>query len=464
MTVQHNDIIHFIGVGGIGMSGIAQVLASKGYPVSGSDLKTTSITRRLSALGVRICEGHKAENVKDATVVVYSSAVRESNPELQEARKRGLKIMRRAEMLAFVLGWGRSIVISGAHGKTTTTSMVVTTLEAAGMNPTSLIGGELNDIGGNARLGTGEWAVAEGDESDGSLVLLPADVAVVTNIDLEHLDHYPDIASVKACFRQFFKSAKPGARYIVCADSPVALELASEFPRESVLLYGRGENAQYQIRDLEARHDATEFSLTCEANLMGRVRVNVPGVHNASNATAACLAAMQAGLDFEAAADGLARYRGVRRRFEFKGTVGGVTVVDDYGHHPTEITATLATLSGYTQGRRVVIFQPHRYTRTAYLMKDFCTSFQQAKLDWLIVTEVYSAGEDPIPQATGEHLAHEIQKGASFKVSYQPRVPDIAREIVAHINSGDTVLTLGAGDVVKAGETLLSILGGSGNA
>lgn len=464
MTIQSNDVIHFIGVGGIGMSGIAQVLAAKGYTVSGSDLRTTPLTKRLETLGVRIYEGHRAENVEGASVVVYSSAVRESNPELKKARDTGLKTLRRAEMLAFILGWGRSIVVSGAHGKTTTTSMVVTTLESAGTNPTSLIGGELNDIGGNARLGTGEWTVAEGDESDGSLVLLPADVAVVTNIDLEHLDHYPDIESVKTCFRSFLRNAKPKARFVLCADSPCAAQLARELPQESVMLYGRTESARYQIRELNVKKDGTEFSLVCDERLLGKLSINVPGAHNALNATAACLAAMQTGLGFEEISKGLSRYRGVRRRFELKGVAKGVTLLDDYGHHPTEVAATLATLKGFAQGRRIVVFQPHRYTRTAHLMDDFCASFRDGAPDWLIVTEVYSAGEDPIAGATGESLAQKIQKNASFKVSYVPRVSDIAVELSGQLQSGDTVLTLGAGDVLKAGEALLKILGGGVNA
>lgn len=460
MTFRYDQIIHFIGIGGIGMSAIAKILVSKGYKVTGSDLRKNRTVIRLQAQGVKIFLGHEASNVQQADVVVYSSAVRDTNPEIIRAKELQLKIIKRAEMLAEILTWRQSIVCAGSHGKTTTTSMVTTILEQTGKSPTSIIGGELEDIGGNAKLGSGEWCIAEGDESDGSLVNLHPDVAVITNIDLEHLDHYPDIESIIECFRQFMQGTKPGGRFVICSDNLHLAQLAKEFPRESISSYGFNDGADYQLRNIKSRPGGTEFHLFHAGENLGTIEVNVPGRHNALNGVAACLATMQTGLTLEEATSGLRKYRGVGRRFERKGQRAGVTVLDDYGHHPSEIEATLEALFTFATGRKIVVFQPHRYSRTAHLMKDFSRAFNSQKLDMLVLTDIYSAGETPIEGVTGEALAACVGESAPFKVLFVSKIEDIPDAIATELGPGDTVLTLGAGDVFNVGERLLDILGG----
>jgi UDP-N-acetylmuramate--alanine ligase len=445
--------VHFVGIGGIGMSGIAEVLLNLGYRVTGSDLAENDTTARLARLGGMVQKGHRAQNVAGADVVVISSAVHPDNPEVVEARRAGIPVIPRAAMLNELMRMKYAIAVAGSHGKTSTTSMVATVLAAAGFDPTVVIGGKLDTLGGtNARLGAGDYLVAEADESDGSFLALTPTLAVVTNIDREHMDHYHTLEALRESFRQFLRKVPFYGRAVLCLDDPEVAGLPEGLDRPLVTY---GLNAQAEVRASAVRLEGftSSFRAHRRGEELGPFSLKVPGEHNVKNA----LAAIAVGLELEVAPDeirrALAGFAGVQRRFSLKGEAGGVQVYDDYGHHPTEVRATLAAARAAWKGRVVVLFQPHRYSRTADLMGDFGTAFHDA--DLVFITEIYAAGEEPVGDLSGADVAHVISRrghrGASFVGAWREGLG----AVVAALRPGDLLLSLGAGDVWKASEEIL---------
>jgi UDP-N-acetylmuramate--alanine ligase len=449
-TSQH---AHFIGIGGIGMSGIAEILLNLGMKVSGSDLRRSPVTDRLAQLGATIYEGHEAGHVAGATVVVTSSAVGVTNPEVVEAHARKIPVIQRAEMLAELMRLKYGIAIAGMHGKTTTTSMVASVLAAGGLDPTVVVGGRVDAMGSNARLGTTQYLVAEADESDRSFLKLSPILAVVTNLDREHMDCYHDMADVEHAFLAFMDKVPFYGAVTACLDNPL---LAAILPRvrRRVFTYGISPGANYRLEFLEAAQGTfSRFLVITAAGPLGPFELHVPGRHNVLNATAAVAIAHQLEVAPEKIAEGLNRFRGVDRRFQQRGQARGVTVVDDYGHHPTEIRATLAAARECGHKRVFVVFQPHRYTRTKDLLDEFSGAFKDA--DTVIVLPIYAASEEPIPGVTAEHLASRIQGPA---VHYAPEFADAVRLVAAEVREGDLILTLGAGSVSHLALQILTAL------
>ncbi|MDI9569630.1 MAG: UDP-N-acetylmuramate--L-alanine ligase [Pseudomonadota bacterium] len=444
--------IHFVGIGGIGMSGIAEVLLNLGYDITGSDLGQTDITQRLAALGARIFKGHDESHLGDADVVVTSTAVKNDNPEVLAAHRRNIPVIPRAEMLAELLKMKFSIAVSGSHGKTTTTSMIATVLGQGGLDPTMVIGGKLASIGGNAKMGGGEIIVAEADESDGSFLKLNPCLAVITNIDREHLDHYRDIDEIKAAFLQFANMVPFYGATVLCLDDAHIREILPQIKRRTIT-YGLTAAADYRAIDIHIQGPWTSFSVLHREEPLGKVILNVPGLFNVCNALAAIAVAREIDMDFPAIAAGLKTFTGVQRRLEVKGTVGGVTVVDDYGHHPTEIRETLAAARTVWPGRLIVVFQPHRYTRTRALFEEFTGAFDDA--DLLVITDIYAASEAPIPGVSSEILAAAIRKREQREVDYIPALDAISDRLLAIARPGDVIVTQGAGTVWKIGEEYL---------
>ena len=459
--------IHFVGIGGIGMSGIAELLANLGYAVSGSDAKRSDVTTRLEHLfGVTVFEGHAAANVGDADVVVFSSAVRPANPEIVEARRRGIPVIPRAEMLAELMRLKFSIAVAGSHGKTTTTSMIALVLERGGLDPTAVIGGRLSAFGSNARLGRGEYLVAEADESDRSFLMLWPSIAVMTNIDNEHMESYGSLADLQQAFLDFANKVPFYGAAVACVDDA---NLGAILPsvRRHLVTYGL-DNPEAMVRG--ERVEIGSFGGRCEVHrhspdgrtTLGTIELSVPGRHNLQNALAAVAVAERIGLDFARVADALASFNGAERRFERHGEVGGVLVVDDYGHHPTEIRAVMAAARA-TLGRRIVVaFQPHRYSRTAHLMDAFGPALADA--DEIVLTDIYAAGEEPIPEVTIERLADSIRSGSGRPVHLVKRLTDVVPAIVAMVRPGDMVITLGAGSIGTLPERILEALAAGGEA
>jgi len=447
--------IHFVGIGGIGMSGIAELLLNLGYRVSGTDRRQSDTTDRLTGLGAQIRIGHAADHVPgDAHVVVVSSAVRGGNPEVEEANRRKIPVIPRAEMLAELMRMKYGIAIAGTHGKTTTTSMVATVLAAAGWDPTAVVGGKLNSLGSNAKLGSGEFLVAEADESDGSFLRLSPTVAVVTNIDPEHLDYYSGIGQIKETFLHFINRVPFYGFAVLCIDHPNVQELIPAL-RKTFVTYGFSAQADYRAEAVVAEGMLSRFRVCRRGERLGEIAVRAPGMHNVSNALAAVAVASELGIPFDRVREGLADYRGVQRRFQMKGEREGVLVVDDYGHHPAEIRATLAAARAVWPGRRIVVgFQPHRFSRTHALFREFLSAFHDA--DLLILFEVYPAGEEPIADATGERLAEAIREHGHKAVLYAGQAGEATAEVVSRLRPGDIFLTMGAGDVWKVGEHVLS--------
>ncbi len=447
--------IHFVGIGGIGMSGIAELLLNLGYGVSGSDLADSETTRRLAQLGARVHRGHSAQNIGDADVVVYSSAVRPDNPELLGARERGIPVIRRAEMLAELMRLKYGIAVAGAHGKTTTTSMIATVLAHAGLDPTAVVGGKLQGLGGGAKLGQGEYLVAEADESDGSFLRLSPTVAVVTNIDKEHLDHYRNLAHIQETFLEFINRIPFYGVAVLCLDDP---HIPSLLPRieKRVLTYGLNPQADIQASDIRVRGTSCVFCVSLHRSRLGDVFLPLPGLHNVLNALAAAGVGLELEVPFPKIQEALKGFAGVQRRFQVKATIEDITVVDDYGHHPSEIRATLKAAKSSWGKRLLVIFQPHRYSRTQHLYEDFLTAFHEA--DTLFVMDIYGAGEDPIPEVSGQALCKSIRQAGHRDVHYVGRREDLVQEVMKRLVPGDVVLTLGAGDVWKVGEELIERL------
>ena len=437
------------------MSGIAEVLLAHDFEVRGSDIAQGEATRRLADLGARIFIGHAAGNVHGADVVVFSSAVARDNPELHEARVRGIPVIPRAEMLAELMRLQDGIAIAGSHGKTTTTSLCATVLRAAELDPTVIIGGKLNVLGSGAARGTGSLLVAEADESDGSFLHLSPVISVVTNIDPEHLDHYRDHAAIKEAFVQFANRVPFYGLVVACLDHPHVQDILPRIEKR-VATYGLAAQADYCARDLELAGLSSSFELLRRGEALGRFRVRMPGMHNVLNALAAIAVADEVGIDHAITREALATFAGVQRRFTVLGERHGVTVVDDYGHHPAEIEATLEAARRAYNGRIVVAFQPHRYSRTHHLFDDLTRAFNRA--DVLLVTEVYAAGEQPIAGADGRSLAEAIRAHGHRDVTYVHERAELARDLRERARVGDVVITLGAGSITRTGPELLHAL------
>jgi UDP-N-acetylmuramate--alanine ligase len=458
MVTFHNfQRIHLVGIGGSGMSGIAEVLLTLGYAVSGSDLKRTPVTQRLHNLGATIFEGHRAEQVHGAQVVVVSSAVRPENPEIVEAHHLKIPVIPRAEMLAELMRVKQGIAVAGAHGKTTTTSMVAAVLAAAGLDPTFVVGGRVNHAGSGARVGQGDYMVVEADESDRTFLLLAPVVAVVTTIDREHLDHYHSLEEILETFLQFANRVPFYGAVVLCLDEPNVQAILPGVKRP-VLTYGTSSQADLVISDVKHEGLGSEFRLTYRGEDLGFFHLpSPPGLHNVRNAAAAAAVGLYLNLPVELIRTGLQEFAGVGRRFEIKGKFSDVTLVDDYGHHPAEIRATLDAARGCGFRRLLVLFQPHRYTRTQHLWDDFCRAFNQA--DILVVTEIYAAGEAPIEAITGERLAEAIRAAGHKNVMFTSTVQAGIEHILREARPGDAVLAIGAGSVGRALDQLAMLLG-----
>jgi UDP-N-acetylmuramate--alanine ligase len=445
--------VHFIGIGGIGMSGIAEVLHNLGYTVQGSDQSDSANVQRLRDKGIECFVGHRAENVGKAEVVVVSSAIRKTNPELIAARERLLPIVRRAEMLAELMRFRQAVAIGGTHGKTTTTSMVATLLEAGGLDPTVINGGIINAYGTNARMGEGEWMVVEADESDGTFLKLPADVAVVTNIDPEHLDHYGSFDKVREAFRAFVENVPFYGFGVMCIDHPEVQALVSRIEDRRVITYGRNPQADVRFSNHRMDGPVSVFDVTIRKRKSGEtiqiegLRLPMPGAHNVSNATAAIAVANELGIPPEKIKSGLLSFGGVKRRFTQTGTWNGVTIFDDYGHHPVEIKAVLRAAREATKGRVIAIAQPHRYTRLRDLFGEFAACFNDA--DSVFIAPVYSAGEEQIEGVTAEALVSRIRAAGHRDARFLPGPQALARIISDMAEPGDYVVFLGAGNITQ---------------
>jgi UDP-N-acetylmuramate--alanine ligase len=446
--------IHFIGMGGAGMSGIAEVLLNMGYTVSGSDLKAGEVTDRLVRLGGRFFAGHAATNVEGAQVVVFSTAVKPDNPEVVAARAAGIPVIARAEMLAELMRMKYGVAVGGSHGKTTTTSMVAGVLARGGLDPTIVVGGRLHAIGSNAKLGHGQFLVAEADESDGSFLRLSPAVSVITNIDREHMDHYPSMNDLRQAFVYFANRVPFYGVTILCADDPEVQGILPHLTKRHVL-YGTGPDAYVRARDVSADGRGSRFRVSAGGTTLGEIELKVTGRHNAMNALAAVAVGLELEIAFPHIAEALAAFRGVARRFDLRGEAAGVSVFDDYGHHPTEIRATLAA-ARMRGGRVLVLFQPHRFSRTAALTAEFGAAFGDADKVWVL--DIYAAGEAPIPGVTAGNIVAEAHQQGARHVEYASDGAAAALAAAHEAGPGDLVITLGAGDVWKLADRTLDAL------
>ena len=449
--------IHMVGIGGIGMSGIAEVLLTLGYSVTGSDTKPSTITERLQDLGATIYEGHVADNVDSAHVVVISSAVKPDNPEVLEAHKRKIPVIPRAEMLAELMRLKYGIAVAGAHGKTTTTSMVASVLAAAHLDPTFVVGGRVNQAGTTARVGKGEYFVVEADESDRSFLMFAPVVAVVTTIDREHLDQYASLEDIQNAFTQFVNRVPFYGAAVLCLDEPNVQAILPNVKRP-IITYGTSSQADLLISHVELKGFGSSFRLTYKGEELGDFTLpHPPGIHNVRNAAAAAAVALYLNVPTDLIREGLAKFSGVGRRFDVKGAVNDITVVDDYGHHPAEIRATLEAARSCKFNRLLVLFQPHRYTRTQHLWSDFSLAFNQA--DILALLDIYSAGETPIPGITSAALANTIREAGHKNVNYFESMQNAIEFLLREARAGDAILTIGAGNVSRASNELMLLLG-----
>lgn len=439
--------IHFVGIGGAGMSGIAKVFLELGQRISGSDLQASDTTKRLETMGCKIYVGHHENNVDtEVGKVVVSSAIPQDNSEVVKARELGIPIVQRAEMLGELMKRQKGIAIAGAHGKTTTTSMISLIFEKNGYDPTVVIGGELNDIGGNAKLGEGEYLIAEADESDGSFLKLHPFITVVTNIEDDHLDYYGTKENIQKAFLNFIGLTDPQGFVVLCMDDPVLSRMLPGLVDErKVVTYGLNESADFSAANLQIAGGTTKFSVKRDGEELGVIQLSVPGKHNIQNALAAVAVGMNCGLTFEEISQSLRPFRGAHRRFQSIGEIGGIMIFDDYAHHPTEIKATLAAAKTMDARRIVAVFQPHRYTRTKLLAREFGSAFQDA--DVLFLSEIYSAGESPIPGVSARMILEEIQRATGQPVCYVPDKNQIVGKLLETAREGDIILTLGAGNI-----------------
>jgi UDP-N-acetylmuramate--alanine ligase len=449
--------IHMVGIGGIGMSGIAEVLLTLGYSVAGSDTRPSTITERLQDLGATIFEGHRAENVEGAHVVVISSAVKPDNPEVTEAHKRKIPVIPRAEMLAELMRLKYGIAVAGAHGKTTTTSMVASILAAAHLDPTFVVGGRVNQAGTTARVGRGEYFVVEADESDRSFLMFAPVVAVVTTIDREHLDQYSSLEDIQSAFLQFVNRVPFYGAAILCVDEPNVQAIIPNVKRP-IITYGTSSQADLVISDIQLNGLTSDFRLTYKGDDLGMFHLpHPPGIHNVRNAAAAAAVALYLNVSSDLIREGLAKFAGVGRRFDIKGAVSNITVVDDYGHHPAEIRATLEAARGCKFNRLLVLFQPHRFSRTQHLWDEFSRSFNQA--DLLVLIDIYAASESPIAGITSEALANNIREAGHKNVHYYRSMQAAIEFVLREAKPGDAILTIGAGNVSRASSEFMVLLG-----
>lgn len=447
--------IHFVGIGGSGMSGIAEVLLNLGCKVTGSDLKETPVIKHLEELGGKIFYSHHADNISGADVVVMSSAILNDNPEIAASREKKVPVIPRAEMLAELMRMKSGIAIAGSHGKTTTTSLVASILAGAGMDPTIVNGGILNSLGTNAKLGQGEFLVAEADESDGSFLLLSPVIAIVTNIDLEHLDYFRDMDHIKETYLQFINKVPFYGSSIICLDEPNIQSIIPQI-KKKFITYGLKTQSDMAAKNIQMKPMDIRFDVVYQDRDLGRFHLRAAGIHNVYNALASITCALELGIDEEKIRETLREFKGVKRRFQIKAEIDDIMIIDDYGHHPTEIETTLnAARTGW--GRRIVLaFQPHRFTRTKALLEQFGRCFYQA--DELVIGPIYPAGEKPIPGITGESIVKEAKKYGQKNVRYIPEKDKILEHILSVVKSGDMVFTMGAGDIWQVGENLIEEL------
>ncbi|CAN2236075.1 MurC UDP-N-acetylmuramate-alanine ligase [actinobacterium SCGC AAA044-D11] len=435
--------IHFIGLGGAGMSGIARIVLAQGASVSGSDAKDSTVLSALKTLGAQVFVGHQASNIGDAEVLVVSSAIDEANPEISAAKSKGLTILTRAQALALLMSESKSVAVAGTHGKTTTTSMLTVALQQAGLDPSFAIGGMINRGGTNAHLGSGEIFIAEADESDGSFLAYKPYGAIITNIELDHVDNFPDIESVNQIFLDFVKSIQPGGFLVAGIDSPGVVNLLAQIKRSDIEIITYGTSADFSISHISLQPTQSHARITKLGKVLGELSLTIPGNHNIENAAAALAVGMKLGAPVAELLAGLNKFSGAKRRFENRGSVNGVTVIDDYGHHPTEVRVTLETAKRFAQsGRVIAIFQPHRYSRTAMFVEEFAEVLAIADLVYLL--EIYAASESPMPGVSSILIANSMD---SAKVTFEPSMIDVVSAAVNEAKSGDLIITLGAGDV-----------------
>ncbi len=447
--------IHFVGIGGIGMSGIAEVLLNLGYGVTGSDIKLTETVERLKRLGAQFTLGHRIENVSSADVVVISSAIRDDNPEVIASKSRNIPVIRRAEMLSELMRLKYGIAVAGSHGKTTTTSMISTVLAYGGFDPTIVVGGRLKSLGTNARLGNGKFMVVEADESDGSFLMLSPVIAVVTNIDEEHLDHYQSIDRLEHAFSEFLNKVPFYGLAVIGVDSERIRSIIPRF-KKRVVTYGFSDESDFRAEDICISGFQTDFKVLFKNSLLGAVELNVPGRHNAQNALASFAVGMELGMSFEDVKEGLHEFMGIDRRIQLKGEINGVRIIDDYAHHPEEIRVTLSTLKESFPGRIISVFQPHRFTRTSILFDEFVRVL--GDVDMLFLLDIYPAGEEPIEGVSSARLARAINEKGNNNVRYVENPDGVIDNLSGVIRSGDIVVTIGAGNVWMVGERLLEEL------
>lgn len=447
--------VHLVGIGGSGMSAIAKVLLEMGYHVSGSDVHKSDTTHNLERLGARVYQGHDGDNIKGADALVISSAIAENNAEIQAARNLNIPIFHRADIIASIMKNQKGIAVAGAHGKTTTTSMISLMMEKTGADPTIIIGGELHDIGGNAKFGAGEYIVAEADESDGSFLKLSPVIAIVTNIEDDHMDFYGTIENIVLAFKQFLAKIPANGLAILCTDNEYVRQLAGELDKPYVT-YALNSEADYTVKNMRSNGVQTLFDVYFQGKLLGEMEINVPGKHNIANSLAAIAVGRYIGLSLAEIRTALQKFQGAKRRFQTKGEFDEIWVVDDYAHHPTEIKSTLLAARQTQPKRLIVAFQPHRYTRTKFLREEFSKAFAAA--DLIILTDIYAAGEQPIPGITGEMLAEAIEKQEGRPVIYIKNRAEIPNYLYSIACPGDLIMTMGAGNIWQAGEQLVDKL------
>lgn len=449
-TAEH---VHFIGIGGYGMSAIARVLLEMGYRVSGSDVASQELTEKLAAKGAKVFIGHEAEHVQGADMVVYSTALSKDNVEMQAAEQLNIPILHRAEMLARIMDVRKGIAVAGAHGKTTTSSMIALVMESCGADPTYIIGGEIMNVGSNARAGKGEYVVAEADESDGSFLNYHPEIAIVTNIEADHLENYNgDFNNLKKAYATFLSQIKPGGKAVICYDDPYIKELLPGVEAETIS-YGMTPEADYYATNIQLGDRLSTFDVYKGAQKLGSIKLSVPGRHNVYNALSCIITCLEAGLPFDRVAESIVSFRGAKRRFQVIGEIQDILVIDDYAHHPTEIEATIEAAK--STGKRIIaVFQPQRYTRTYFLLEQFSRAFGGA--DEVIITSIYSpAGEKQIEGVTSERLVELIRKNSNPNVRFIPSKEEVASDLFSRVQSGDLVITMGAGDIWKAAESLV---------